>query len=451
MDNARPDPVMTDAIRDDYLPKDDYVSREFAALEAEYLWPAVWQIACRVEELPRPGSFIVYDIGKDSVVVLRGNDGELRAFFNACPHRGRRLLSESGQLKQIQCRFHGWKWNLDGCNIHVLDRDDWAGCLSTEEIALNRVHVDHWGGFVFINMAENPEPLEQFLAPAADLLKTFEFEKMRFRWYKTVRLNCNWKTNLEAFIEGYHVAQTHPQLLDYFDDYTRSKEYGLHGAFWYPAYPPIQQSPRLEREAPADYRSLVLEYVEEFDKNLMAMVTPRSYAAAQRLRTELPETASPGEVLTKWAEWTREAAEEEGAGWPPVTPDELEKSHADWHFFPNTAFLHGNIDGLLWYRTRPDGDDPNHCLFDVWSLVRYAPGDEPPLQREFYENWRDYDGWGRILKQDFMNLEDVQRGMNVRSFKASRTNPVQERVVVNFHRNLHAHIARERAKAEGRT
>jgi hypothetical protein len=121
-------------------------------------------------------------------------------------------------------------------------------------------------------------------------------------------------------------------------------------------------------------------------------------------------------------------------------------SHADWHVFPNFIFLHGNVDGLLAYRARPDGNDPDSCIFDAWSLVRYAPGGEPPLQKEFYNDWRDHDGWGRILTQDFNNFEDIQRGMKTRSFRGSRTNPVQERVVVNFHRTIHQYIEKGRAQ-----
>lgn len=432
--------LSSQAVRDDYVPKDDYISRDFAKLEAKYLWPKIWQIACRAEEIPAAGDVVNYDIGDDSIIVLRDADGALRAYFNACPHRGRRLVSQAARVKQIQCRFHGWKWDLDGKNAFVMDRDDWGGCLKSDEIRLHPVHVAEWQGFVFINMGDDPEPLEQFLDPLVELLENFEFSKMRYRWYKTVRLDCNWKTVMEAFNEGYHVAQTHPQLLDYFDDYTHSANYGRHSAFWYPAYPPLQQSPRLDKKPPEDYREYVLAYVEEFDKNLMAMVTPRSYQAAQRLRTEVAADASPEEVLGKWAQWTVDAANEEGAGWPPITPEILEKAHADWHLFPNTAFLHGNIDGLLWYRARPYGDDPNQCLFDVWSFVRYAPGKEPSIKREFYQHWRDHDGWGRILMQDFVNLEEVQRGMRVRSFRGSRTNPKQERAVSNFHRELHRFI-----------
>ena len=430
-------------VRDDYVPKEGYFDPQFARLEFEHLWPKVWQVACRVEEIPNVGDYVTYDIGRDSIIVVRKSADTIRAFFNSCQHRGRRLTEGCGKMKRFQCRFHGWKYDLDGKCIEVLDRKDWGNKLDDNDVNLVPVSVDTWAGFVFINMDPEPEPLSEYLKPINDLLTNFELEKMRFRWYKTVRLKCNWKTVLEAFDEGYHAAQTHPQLLPYFDDYTGSAALGRHGAFFYPEqYPPLQQSRRLKKEPPKDYRKIVMDYTAAFDRDLAAMVTPRSYEAAQRLKDEVPEDASPDEVLTKWAQWTVEAAEKEGAGWPPVTPEDVRKLPADIHLFPNSVFLAGNVDGMLWYRARPDGDNPESCLFDVWSLVRYGPGGEPPLERQFYENWQDHDGWGLVLTQDFRNIEEVQKGMAVRSFQGSRTNPVQEVAVSHFERTVREHLSR---------
>jgi hypothetical protein len=97
---------------------------------------------------------------------------------------------------------------------------------------------------------------------------------------------------------------------------------------------------------------------------------------------------------------------------------------------------------MLWYRARPDGTNPESCLFDVWSLVRYAPGGEPPLKREFYDNWQDHENWGLVLTQDFRNIEEVQRGMAVRSFRGGRTNPVQEVAVSHFERTVREYLSR---------
>jgi phenylpropionate dioxygenase-like ring-hydroxylating dioxygenase large terminal subunit len=446
MDALPSEVVNSKAIRDDYVPKGDYFSKEFEAAESDRLWPRVWQIACREEEIPYAGDFLTYDIVDDSIIVLRRDDSSIVAYHNVCPHRGRRLAEGAGQVANFTCRFHGWQWDLDGENIHVVDEKDWGGCLKKSEIALGKVRVDTWGGFVWINMDEDAEPLRTFLGAVIDRCDKYEFEKLRYRWYKTVVLQMNWKVILEAFDEAYHVAQTHAQLLPYMEDYTNSAEHGLHGNFWNSdensggGYT-LQRSSRLGGVPPgADYRKYVLDFVQEFNDELRAMITPRTYEATQRLRDEVDASASQEEVLDAWARFQREAAESQGAGWPSqLTPEYMVASGSDWHVFPNTIFLHGTVDGVLWYRSRPNGHDTDSCIFDVWSLERYPEGQAPPLVREFYNDWREAD-WGRILTQDFLNMPAVHKGMKSRFFKGARTNPVQERVVMNFHRSLHQFI-----------
>src|ERR1700722_14325945 len=107
--------------------KEEYCSAEFAQLEKERLWPHVWQMACRVEELPKTGSFTTYDILNESVLLVRTESGQIKAYNNACLHRGRRLATGCGFSMALVCPFHGWKWNLNGANTAVVDEPDWAG------------------------------------------------------------------------------------------------------------------------------------------------------------------------------------------------------------------------------------------------------------------------------------------------------------------------------------
>ena len=440
------EPFPASDVTEDFIPKDVYFSRDFAQLEAERLWPYVWQLACRLEEIPNPGDFVTYTILRDSIVIVRAGDNSVRAYHNVCPHRGRRLTEGCGQLRQFHCRFHGWQFDLDGKNIKVVDRGDWAGRLDDEDISLKPVQVGTWGGFVFVNMDPNCEPLDEFLQPMRGYVDKFEFEKLRFRWYRTMVVPANWKLVLEFFNEFYHVQQAHPQLLSFTDDYSNSAGFGRHGKMWFisEGAVPFKRSPRLPAKEEPDYRNYVLDFVERYHTELSAMVTPRNYEATQRLRTEVAADASPQEVLSKWVQFQIEAAEADGSGWPSeLTPDYIEQSGLDWHVFPNTIFLHGLIDGVLWYRARPNGSDPESCIFDVWSLQRYGEGDAPPLNREFYENWQDTE-WGRIYEQDFVNIGEVQAGMASRGFDGAKPNPVQEAVIINFHRVLREFIAEHR-------
>jgi phenylpropionate dioxygenase-like ring-hydroxylating dioxygenase large terminal subunit len=427
-----------DEVRDDFVPKDVYFSTDFARLEADNLWPYVWQLACRLEEIPKVGDFVTYDIVDDSIIVVRDSETSIKAFHNVCPHRGRRLTEGFGHTRQFVCRFHGWRYDLSGANTRVVDKEDWGGCLKDAEIRLREVKTDVWGGFVFINMDPDCEPLAKFIEPVDEYCAKFEFEKLRFRWYKTTIMPVNWKTILEFFNEFYHVQQTHHQLLPFTNDYSNSDGFGRHAAMWYPATGalPLSRSPRLPPKAEPDFRNYVLQFVETFNRDLKAMVTERNYLATQRLREEVPADAPPMQVLIKWVQFQMEAAQADGSGWPEgLTPEYIERSKLDWHVFPNTIYLHGFVDGVLWYRARPNGRDPESCIFDVWSLQRYGPGKAPPLNREFYPNWQDGD-WPLIFRQDFANLPEVQKGFRSRGFNGSRTNPVQERAISHFHRVL---------------
>jgi len=433
-----------------WIDKRDYVDESFAKREAQYLWSNVWQIACRTEEIPNEGDFITYDVANESLIIVRTASGTVKAFHNSCPHRGRRLVDGHGSRNKIVCGFHGWRWNIDGENTLVVDREDWGNCLSDSDAALKQAKVGEWGGFIFVNMDLDAEELDTFLDPINARCSNYEFEKLRYRWYKSVVLPCNWKIGIEAFDESYHAQTTHPQVLNFFEDYSVSGAFGRHGAFWYPVEEGkslLRPSSRLGKEAGTDFRQYILQFVEEFHNELGAMVTPRAYEATQRLRTEVAADASAEEVLAKWGQFQMDAAEADGAGWPPITLDDIERSYFDWHMFPNTVFLHSSVDGVLLYRTRPWKNDPDQCLMDVWSLVRYAPGTEPPLTREFYANWRDA-SWGRIFAQDFQNLEKMQQGVKSMGFVGSRTNPVQEIAVANFHRALHEFIEERQGQTD---
>jgi len=427
-------------VRPDFVPKEGYLEPAFARLEADRLWTKVWQVACREEELLRIGSFVTVDIADDSVIVVRTERDRLRAFHNVCQHRGRRLVdAAAGRTHHFACRFHAWQWNIDGTLKEVPDHADWGNLLPACEIGLKPLKLDTWGGFVFVNMDLNAEPLRDFLGQAHTVLSPFEFDKMRFRWYKTVHLTVNWKVALEAFNEGYHVQGTHRQLLQVMDDPTRSYAYGKHGMFFQPdsesgrgiGHPAIKTNlPPSE-----DYRIGLLNYVVLMSKDLKAIFSDRCEKATARLLTEVPANAAPAQMLGAMIGFWRDAAIESGAGWPDITPEQMAAGGTDWHIFPNLIVLM-TPDAAICYRARPDGTDPEACFFDVWSLQRYAPGKEPEIKRESYENWRDFDDWGMILSQDFENMEAVQKGMKSRGFIGSRTNPKQEVPVSNFHRAI---------------
>ena len=103
----------------DRIPKQRYYDPEFYALEAELLWPRVWQMACRLEEIPKPGDYVEYEILDESIIVVRLDAENVRAYHNACRHRGVKLVEGNGTRRTFVCPFHGWCWGIDGRNTFV--------------------------------------------------------------------------------------------------------------------------------------------------------------------------------------------------------------------------------------------------------------------------------------------------------------------------------------------
>jgi nitrite reductase/ring-hydroxylating ferredoxin subunit len=398
-----------------------------------------------VEEIPEPGDFITYEIGEDSILIVRTAAGAIKAYHNVCPHRGRRLIDTPpgenracGRKKAFVCGFHGWTYNLDGKNTYILDKDDWKGVLDERRTSLCEVKVDTWGGWLFVNMDPNAVPLREYLEPAAAILDPFEFEKMRFKWRQWVIFDCNWKTALEAFMEPYHVAGTHPQLLKYGQYYAYSAAHGLHGVSGFDERDPalkMKQSSTITRAGlGSDARVSTYELQSEVYTTVNSASTTETLVnAAKRLVDELPEGTPPDQVIKHWLASARADDAARGVIWPTITPQQMSDAGLAWHIFPNMSILQG-ITFALCYRARPYGGDPHKCIFESYAIERFPEGQEPKTTWVYAEPTGEK--WGSVLAQDFSNMAAVQKGMRSRAFQGPQPNPHQERKVTNFHRNL---------------
>lgn len=417
---------------------------EYAKEESDKLWAKVWQQAGRVEEIPEIGNYITYDIMDDSIIIVRTEEDTIKAFYNVCSHRGRQLVdvpegshSACGRKQNFVCGYHGWVYNLEGKCTRILDEDDWKGCLNQDRTKLGEVKVDTWGGWIWINMDLECEPLIDYLQPASDLLNQFEFEKMSFRWRQYTIFDCNWKTALEAFMEPYHVEGTHPQLCEYGDFYAWSKAQGLHGNDGFDAKGEADETAATTTVTRTgkgpDARKMIAQMQQEFWDTIGASTTPTLVNAAQRLVDELPEGTPPHEVHEHWYESAKRDDEERGVVWPTIDPDKLSKAGLAWHIFPNMSFIPG-LTFLLGYRTRPYGNNPNKCIFEAYALERFPEGEAP--KTEWVEAEPTEEKWKKVLAQDFSNMAAVQKGMRNRGFRGALPNPHQEQKITNMHRNL---------------
>ena len=434
-------------VRPDFVPTDAYVRREYVELEERKLWPRVWLAAARMEEISKPGDYVTFDIGQDSILLVGQKDGSVKAFYNVCQHRGRRLKEGhcgwSGDV--LRCPFHGWRYHLDGSVESILNPFDWDDCstFSLAQVHLKEVRVDTWGGWIWIAMDPDIEPLADFLQPVADLLEPYELEKQRMAWFTTIVLPVNWKVVVDAFNEAYHSLATHPTTFPHGWPGSWTEAHGKHGAFYQPPEPFVNRSEKvLPNVKTAPLRERIQYKAQHLVDIAHSMVSPMLLRATQRL-DELPEDADDMSVLGKFLEFHKEELAREGIEWPlGLTAEVMGKCLTDVHIFPNTTLVPGP-DSTLWHRMRPNGSDPDSCLWDIWSLERFGPGKapgeggRPPVKCQFFADPNEFKGENPFLEEDFGNMIAVQKGMLSRGFAGARTNPVQERTVSNFHEQLY--------------
>lgn len=427
---------MADPEPGSFIAASRYFSPDFFQLEREQLWPRVWQMACRLEEIPSVGDFTEYAICDQSVLVVRSQPDKVRAFGNACRHRATQLGTGSGSFRgqRIVCPFHGWQWDLEGRNTYVYGEPGFdPPCLDPGELGLREYRVGLWGGCVFVNLDPKSPPVEEALSPMPSLLDPLGIDRMRVQWWKSVVLNANWKLAQEAFMEGFHVMQTHPQLSLGPDD-PDAQVYEVHpnGHSHFQNRPGRSQVPE-----GVDPLEVAIESSRLLHEGLEAMTIGRDLRAIEGLRNG--ERA--GSLGQRLVQAVYEAAADEGVSLPPVDPQALARWGGVFFLFPNYFVLpqYGNA---LIYRSRPNGTDPESCLFELWSVS--IPPDEagdlrPTRLGPFGPG--DTKAWPRIPLQDFSNIERQQRGVHTLGFSAMRLSQRYEGGILNMHKELDHYLA----------
>jgi Rieske 2Fe-2S family protein len=195
------------------LPGEFYTSPEHFARELDRIFCRRWLCVGREDRLPRPGDYFLQEIGRESIIVLRDRAGELRAYYNVCRHRGTRLCEEhSGRFSEtIQCPYHAWTYALDGRLIGAPSTNDLEG-FNKADWPLNRVSVASWEGFLFINLAENPQPFDDAFAPLLGRFSRFNLPRLRVARTVEYDVRANWKLLFQNYSECYHCGPVHPPL-----------------------------------------------------------------------------------------------------------------------------------------------------------------------------------------------------------------------------------------------
>jgi nitrite reductase/ring-hydroxylating ferredoxin subunit len=412
------------------IPVKRYYDAEFYRLETERLWPHVWQMACRLEQIPHVGDWMEYsNLGK-SVVVVRTRDG-VKAYHNACRHRGVKLAEGHGncETQGFTCPFHGWRWNMEGKNTFVYGRSKFSEHqLDQAELALPQCRVDTWGGCVWINHDPDALPFRDSIGPLADRLEEYQVDKMRAEWCYATVLPANWKIAMEAFMEGLHVMKTHPQLQEAAGSIYNSM-YGDSGA-------PINL-----RASVRDNIASQIAHIDLLSEGMAGMCHAKDAAVAHELaEVDLPEDVAEA-VMTFYGILTTEVVKRGRARGEP-TPDlaALAVSHpvnAVEFLFPH-YFLLPFLTSMAAYRIRPLG--PESCYFEIWSLTLFPEGQEPAPVMEAVVLPHDSDKFPPIPRQDYSNIPRQQVGLHAEGFEFMRLGKDIEGLISNYHRVIDGYL-----------
>ncbi len=223
-----------------------YTDPRVAELEQRLIFDRTWQLVGHVTDLPNPGSRIVGTAGRKEVVVVRTEDGDIRAHLNTCRHRGTRLVSGPGEEKALRCPYHGWTYHLDGTLVGAPENRT-IPCLDKSKLSLFGVRTEIVCGLIFVNLDRDAEPLGPQLEGVRPLLERYLGGEMEP--FDTHRIHLdnpestqksNWKVAVDNYLEGYHVPVAHPglmRLLDY-------KRYSVDAGACYVVYDaPLRDKP----------------------------------------------------------------------------------------------------------------------------------------------------------------------------------------------------------------
>ena len=418
---------------DEDISTDRYIDPAFAKEEFDRLWTRTWQFACREEHIREVGDYYVYDLGRYSFIITRVGKNEIRAYYNACLHRGTKLRASGteGRASEFQCSFHGWSWNIDGTNKTIVCPWDFPHVDRTK-LTLPQARAERLGGFVFINMDPQAPSLAEYLGPVAKAhIDSWGLEDRYVYLHVSKRLPANWKLAVEAFLEAYHVIQTHPQVAVSNGD--ANSQYDVYGEHVNRFISPLGVlSPHLEGK-----------YTEQ---DILAQFTVGDSGVLGDTQRTLGEGGKARQVM---ADMLRGMFEKATSSDLSRVSDSEVLDCFSYTLFPN-CFIFPGISLPMVYRFRPDPRDHRACIYEVLFLRPVPVGGARPEPAEPFhladdQSFKDAPGmdagFGAILDQDTDNLFLQQEGIEASAKRGLTLGNYQEIRVRHFEKAVEKYLA----------
>jgi phenylpropionate dioxygenase-like ring-hydroxylating dioxygenase large terminal subunit len=414
-----------------------YHAREFMALEWQRLWPKAWLIAGVSSDLPEIGSYCLFEIGSESFIISRTENG-VRAFYNVCTHRGTRLVAQPYGRKSFHvCPFHAWRFNHRGELLGVTDRETFRDEVLCEARGLAEIRCEEYAGIVFVNMDEHAAQLRERIGLPPGYLEAYGIDQMKVVRHVQTEWAANWKIGVEAFYESYHLHVVHPETRAVMADLAVQYDLYPHGASRM-IVPIGQMSPRVkDQDTLNDGLAYMLQTVG---------VDPASHQGNAR------------GVRGAIARAKRENAKQAGLDYARFSDGQLTDSWATG-IFPNVQ-IGCHPEGVFLMRFLPHPTDPERFYYNTMTLIRVSEDPHhkapdwmgipegtdlsgrvrPPLEKFGVGE----DGnLGQVLSQDAELLPEVQRGVRSRGFKGPLWGE-QEQRLRHFHTELERYLTDDR-------
>lgn len=405
-----------------------------AVMQAEWdkIWSRVWMLVGHLNDIPTPNAFMKVDRGKESVLIVRGKGDTVQGMYNVCTHRGTRLVMQDfGSTKKFVCPFHRWEFLNNGDLLKIQDRETFREEAICHDLNLTKVRTQVWRGWIFMTLDDDAPELADFLGKQfMDLMAPYDFERvLRIRDVQQ-EWPANWKTAHEAFIEGYHVQATHPQLIPAVDAYHAQTDLfdNGHGVSVYQFMSP---SPQFKDQLPP-------ALVEEHKIFLREAGIPEDQWPDHW--SDVPKALINAKL----------AKTDYAIDYAKFTEGQLID---DWNFgiFPTTEmFLHP--EGFFVQNWLPHPTDPEKCLYTVQVYAVPGIGELPSfmavenadlsgkkvLSRTYIET-DDMVNLGPVISQDRALVPRVQQGLHSKGYKGAVYSE-QEIRIRHFFQQYYKHL-----------
>ncbi|MFK8016866.1 MAG: SRPBCC family protein [Gammaproteobacteria bacterium] len=327
-----------------------YYDKAFMDQEWAHLWTRVWQIAGVESDLPESGDYLIYTLRHEQILVVRQDDGSIKAFFNVCPHRGNRLVhNQCGSAASFTCSFHSWNFGLDGALGSITDEDTFRAEVIKHRPGLKAVRCETLAGIIFVNLNHDAAPVKDCIGLPEGYLEAYRLDEMNVVRHVVSEWGSNWKTGVDAFYESYHLHAVHPETQGVMGDLNVQYDLYPHGASRM-IVPLAQVSPRFPDQT-------------SVNAGLQYMMGD----AGMQADDYVGDAAGVRRAIQKAK---RARAERIGLDYTALTDGQLTDSWATG-IFPNVQIgLHP--EGAFLMRFMPHPTDPERFFYDTMTLFRHA-------------------------------------------------------------------------------